>query len=261
VIGALIILTGGLLFSLPVYGLLELSAGLPVWARWLLTALLLKPAFALRSLITAGVQVLRALQAGDLPAARRLVALHLVSRDTSHLSPGQVASAAVESLAENLTDSFLSPLFYFALGGVPLAWFYRFVNTADAMIGYHTPQYEYLGKFAARLDDVLNWLPARVAAFSIVLSAGLLGLDAGSALRVMRTQHRRTNSPNAGWTMAAISGALGVRLEKIGAYQLNEQCALPENRSIESACRLVAVAALICLIFCAGVMYAVSRLA
>ena len=103
---------------------------------------------------------------------------------------------------ENLADSFFAPLLAFALGGLPLAWFYRYVNTADAMIGYHTPKYEHFGKFAAHLDDVLNWLPARLAALFLVAAAWFCSLDTAHAWQVMIGQHNRTSSPNAGWAMA-----------------------------------------------------------
>lgn len=258
--GMVLVLSGGLLFSLPWSFLLRLFAGFPDWMEWLLVGLFLKPVFSLRRLIVSGLEVKRALVAGDLSAARELVAWHLVSRDTSGLSNGQVASAAIESLAENLTDSFLAPLSFFSIGGLPLAWFYRFANTADAMIGYHSPQYEYLGKFAARLDDILNWLPARLAALTLVLSAWLCRMDAGGAWSVMAVQHKRTSSPNAGWTMAAAAGALGVCLEKVGVYRLNEDCDLPEGRDIQSACVLVSLAALICVIIIGGVILGLEQL-
>jgi adenosylcobinamide-phosphate synthase len=125
----------------------------------------------------------------------------------------------VESVAENLSDSFVAPVVWYALLGVPGAIAYRFVNTCDAMLGYRG-RYEYLGKAAARLDDVANWLPARLTALLVVAAAGLLGADARGAWRAMWQHHRRTASPNAGWPMSAAAGALGVRLEKLGHYAL-----------------------------------------
>ncbi|MDK2980342.1 MAG: adenosylcobinamide-phosphate synthase [Chloroflexota bacterium] len=250
-----LMLLGGALFALPWLAIaffwpaeFELHWG---W-RALLTALALKPTFALRRLLEAGREIRLALARADLDEARRLVGWHLVSRDTRALSAGQVASAVVESLAENLTDSLVAPLFYFILLGLPGVWFYRFVNTADAMIGYHTPRYEYLGKFAARLDDLLNFLPARLAALCLVLGAGLCGLDACAAGRVMLNQHGRTSSPNAGWTMAAAAGALGVRLEKSGCYVLNEREDWPEVEDIRLVQVLLGWAAAVSLIALGG---------
>jgi adenosylcobinamide-phosphate synthase len=183
-------------------------------------ALVLKSTFAVRALDDAATAVVLALRADDLGTARaRLGAL--VSRDTTTLSRPLVAAAAVESVAENLSDSFVAPLFWYALLGGPGAVAYRFVNTADAMLGYRG-RYEYLGKAAARLDDAANWLPARLSALLLVAAAWLRGADARGAWRVMWQHHGRTASPNAGWPMSAAAGALGIRLEKVGHYSLGD---------------------------------------
>ena len=256
--GLLLVLVGIALFGLPIFFLQMLSGWLPFWPRWILFGLLLKPTFALRRLIEAGRDITQALREENLDEARRLVGWHLVSRDTSALTKEQVASAVIESLAENLTDSFFAPLFWFGLLGLPAAWIYRFINTADAMLGYRTPELEFLGKTAARLDDLLNWLPARLAALALVLAAGLCRLNMKAAWQVMRNQHARTSSPNAGWTMAAAAGALDVCLEKQAAYQLNETCALPQTEAIPCANRLVIAAALLTLIPCGGAILVLS---
>jgi adenosylcobinamide-phosphate synthase len=220
VYGAAWVLFGLIVSTLPVVGLLA-GAG---WVGRILyiplAALLLKSTFTYSGLAHAAGSVARALSAADLPEARRLVSWHLVSRDTSALSGDLVAAAAVESVAENVTDGIVAPLLFFLLAGVPGAWAYRFVNTCDSMLGYRDPRHEYLGKFAARLDDVLNWLPARLAGLLMVGGAWLAGEDAANAWRVMGCQHARTASPNAGWTMGAMSGALHVTLEKVGHYRL-----------------------------------------
>jgi adenosylcobinamide-phosphate synthase len=191
-------------------------------------ALALKPAFAARRLATAAREVETALAAGRLDEARRLVGRHLVSRDTRTLAPAEVASAAVESVAENLADSVAAPLLAYAVGGLPAAWAYRALNTADAMWGYRDERYEAFGKAAARLDDVLNLLPARVAAAALAGGAALAGADAAGAVRVAWRDHGRTASPNAGWPMAAMAGALGVGLAKRGHYRLGDR-ELPER--------------------------------
>lgn len=258
--GLVLVLLGGILFSLPWVWILNLASGLSYWLRWMLVGFFLKPVFAFRRLVEAGREIDYALRKHDLPEARRLTTWHLVSRDTVGLSAGQVASAAIESLAENLTDSFFAPIFFFSLFGLPFAWFYRFVNTADAVIGYRTPQFEYLGKFAAKLDDVFNWLPARIAAITLVLAAWICGYNPKSALDVMRSQSTRTSSPNAGWTMAAAAGALDVRLEKVSCYQLNEAQQLPTEKDIQKAGILVSTAALISLLINGGIVYAISAL-
>lgn len=189
-------------------------------AGWPVEAALLKGAFAVRALVVAGEAVRRALVAGDDEAARGALRA-LVSRETADLTPGLMAAAAIESLAENCTDSVLAPWLAYLCFGLPGAWAYRAINTLDSMIGYRG-RYEYLGKAAARLDDAVNWLPARLAAAALLVAAPA---GRGSACRAMGTavrQHRRTASPNAGWTMAAMAGALGVRLEKRGAYVLGD---------------------------------------
>lgn len=257
--GVGLITIGGILFSIPWLLIARIGTGLPHWVIGIGTGISLKPVFAFRGLLRAGREVQQALLQSDLPEARRLVAWHLVSRDTSQLSGRQVASAVIESLAENLTDSFLAPLFYFALGGLPLAWFYRFVNTADAMIGYRSADYEYFGKFAARLDDVLNWLPARIAGLLLVAAAGLCRLDMLLAWKVMLKQHAYTSSPNAGWMIAAAAGALGIVLEKKGQYRLEGGDKLPEGRDIGRATWLVAVALALSLLFCGGMVVGIER--
>jgi adenosylcobinamide-phosphate synthase len=193
-------------------------------------AWLLKCSFSLSGLFAA-VEIVRGhLVAGDLDGARRQVAWHLVSRDTSGLDEGGVASAAVESLAENLTDGVVAPLCFYAAGallggvagGLALAWAYRAINTADAMIGYRRDELEYLGRATARTDDACNYVPARLAAVALVAGAWLARESAAGALRVLRRDGRRTESPNAGLTMAAMAGALGVTLEKRGLYRLGD---------------------------------------
>jgi adenosylcobinamide-phosphate synthase len=193
---------------------------LPTPYSLLLTALFLKPVFAYRSLRRAVIGVAEALERDDLPEARRRLSWHLVSRNTADLSTAEVAGAAIESLAENLTDSLTAPLLAYAGGGLPAAWAYRFINTADAMWGYRTAEFEQLGKFPARLDDVLNWLPARLTGWLLVSAAWLVGENAQCAARTMLGQHQRTSSPNSGWTMSAMAGALEVTLDKRGVYQL-----------------------------------------
>ncbi|MEA4813036.1 MAG: adenosylcobinamide-phosphate synthase CbiB [Anaerolineaceae bacterium] len=258
--GFALIFLGGLLFSVPWLAFHWLLRNLPVWLQGLLAGLALKPCFAFNALIKASREVQQALQAEDLKEARRLLNWHLVSRHTQALSAGQVASGTIESLSENLTDSFLAPLLCFAIGGLPLAWLYRFVNTADAMIAYHTPELEYFGKVTARADDALNWIPARIAGMLLVLAAGLVALDWRNAWRVLLAQHKRTSSPNAGWTMAAAAGALNVVLEKTSNYRLEGGSAFPETRHISAAIRLLRVAYLLSLILTGGLLVLIKPL-
>ncbi|MBN1219363.1 MAG: cobalamin biosynthesis protein CobD [Anaerolineae bacterium] len=225
--GAFWTLTGVGLFAFPFQFLKNKSnqrlSSFPLFHPSTLTLqpLLLKPVFAYRGLRRAVQAVAEALAHHNLAESRRLLSWHLVSRDTDQLDETEVAGAAIESLAENLTDSVTAPLLAYAAGGLSLAWAYRFVNTADAMWGYRTPEFEYLGKFPARLDDVFNWLPARLTGWLLVIAAWLGGGDGCRAARTMLDQHHRTASLNAGWTMSAMAGALHVTLSKQGVYELD----------------------------------------
>lgn len=194
---------------------------------------LLKGCFAVRALEEAASRVGRRLEANQLDAARQELT-SLVSRDTSALTPDLAASAAVESVAENTTDSFVAPWLAFALFGLPGAFAYRAINTLDSMIGYHGP-YEYLGKASARLDDLLNLIPARLAAMLLVVGAFVRGLDARRAWRTLWRQHSRTESPNAGWTMSAMAGALGIELQKVGHYRLGAPLRPLEPKDIKES--------------------------
>jgi adenosylcobinamide-phosphate synthase len=204
----------------------------------LLDAFLLKPIFAYRGLRRAVNTVAGALADNDLNEARRLLSWHLVSRDTGELSEAEVAGAVIESLAENLTDSVTAPLLAYAAGGLPAAWAYRFINTADALWGYRTGELEHLGKFPARLDDALNWLPARLTGWLLVVAAWLTREDARNAAGTMLAQHHRPTSPNAGWTMSAMAGVLKVTLSKQGVYELVGGPEKPAVATIRRALRL-----------------------
>jgi adenosylcobinamide-phosphate synthase len=207
-----------------------------------LEAAVLKGALSLRGLADAAQRVGRLLVEGDLGAARTAVGLHLVSRDTTELDAAGVASATVESVAENLTDGVVAPVLFYLAFGLPGAWAYRVVNTADAMVGYRAGAHEHLGKAAARLDDLANLVPARIAGLALVAGAALVRADARGAFRTMCREHARTASPNAGWTMAAMAGALGVTLEKRGHYRLGEG-PRPDADTILRSIRVMGVAA------------------
>ncbi len=184
-------------------------------------AILLKSTFAIKMLHQAAADVRRSLADGDLNKARTGLR-SLVSRDATGLSAQQTAAATVESVSENIADSICGPWLFFALFGLPGAVAYRAINTLDSMIGYHG-EYELLGKASARLDDMINLIPARLSGLLLVLASGFLpGQRAAGAWRIMWRDHARTESPNAGWTMSGMAGALGVELEKAGLYRLGE---------------------------------------
>lgn len=211
--------------------MLALALGVPM----------LKSTFAIRELRRAGEGVRVPLAAGDLAAAREGLR-SLVSRDPAELTAPLVAAAAIESLAENLSDSIVAPLCYWALLGLPGAVAYRAINTLDAMIGYRG-RYEWLGKSGARLDDVANLLPARITTGLLVAAAALAGEDASGAIVTAWRDGRLTESPNAGWPMAAMAGALGVELEKVGHYRLGGGGGVADAAMIARADRLVLLVA------------------
>ncbi|WP_332774658.1 adenosylcobinamide-phosphate synthase CbiB [Polaromonas sp.] len=188
----------------------------PVMAAALM-AVLLKPMLAWRMLRTEVDAVETALQQ-SLEAGRERLSW-LVSRNTALLTESEVRESAIESLAENLNDSVVAPIFWFVLLGLPGAAIYRFANTADAMWGYRGvykgENWEWAGKWAARADDVLSWLPARLTALLLSLAAG------GLSFKTLRGEAKKTPSPNSGWPMATMALALGVSLRKPGVYTLN----------------------------------------
>jgi adenosylcobinamide-phosphate synthase len=208
------------LIILPIYFLLTYLKEINPVIYIAVAGLLLKYSFSLRGLRQAVNAVKRSLARNNLAAARTSLKA-LVSRNAANLSQGQVISATVESAAENSSDSFVAPLFYFLIFGVLGAIAYRVINTFDAMVGYHG-KFEYLGKFAARLDDAVNFLPARITGIIIVLAALICKKNMSQAWHIMLRDHKRTESPNAGWTISAIAGALGVQLEKVGHYKLGD---------------------------------------
>lgn len=204
-----------------------------------LEAVALKSTLSLRDLTRAARSVAAALERSDLDEARALLGFHLVSRPTATLDAGQVASGAIESVAENLTDALVAPVVSFLLFGLPGALAYRALNTADTMLGYREGALQYFGKVAARLDDLANLVPARLAALAIVAAAGV---RAPAAYSTMARDHARTASPNAGWTMSAMAGGLGVTLEKPSTYRLGQGRA-PDAADVERSVRLMTRAA------------------
>jgi adenosylcobinamide-phosphate synthase len=204
------------------FGILYLASFLPLWAGILLQGIFLKLTISLRGLNRAAKEVQTALESQDLPEARRLLSWHLVSRDTSELNEAQISAAAIESVAENASDGIIAPLFFYAVGGLPAAFAYRFVNTADSMLGYRDIEREWLGKFPARFDDLLNLIPARLTGLFIMISTPFYNASFRGAWKIMRRDASQTASPNAGIPMSAMAGALTVELEKIDHYKLGK---------------------------------------
>jgi adenosylcobinamide-phosphate synthase len=222
------------------WGILHLAAQVPGLAI-VVGTFLLKASFALRELGAAAERVRAPVEAGDLPRAR-LALRSLCSRDPAQLDEEGLLAASVQSLAENASDSFVAPLFYFLLLGVPGAIVYRAINTLDARIGYRG-LFEALGKASARLDDAVNWVPARLTAALLLLAGWLAGRDAANGWRIFRRDRRKTPSPNGGRPMAMMAGLLGVRLEKEGAYILGDPIYPLNPASVRHAWKLVVLSA------------------
>jgi adenosylcobinamide-phosphate synthase len=208
---------------------------LPHGAALLGEAGALSTLLALRGLREAVHGVREALDAGELDAARALAARDLVSRETSQLDAGELAGAAIQSLAENLSDSVVAPLLAYAAGGLPAAAAYRALNTADAMWGYRTPELLHRGRVAARADDLVNLVPARLTALLIAA----LAPRPREALQVALRDHALAPSPNGGWPMAAMAGGLGVRLVKRDSYAFNAGAPAPTAADIGRALGVV----------------------
>ncbi len=216
--------------------------GLLVWA--IACALVFKATFAIKSLQKHVYPVMEALEAGDLELARKKVSM-VVSRDTSKLDAGHIASCAVETVSENSVDSIFSPFFFLGIAGVPGAIFCRVTNTLDAMVGYLSPKHRSVGWFSANLDDAVNFIGARFSIPFILLALGVMGKDWRNAWRVAQRDHGNTASPNKGWPMAAFAGGLGVKMEKIGYYTFGDGDLPQDPKHVRDAIRLTKLSTLL----------------
>jgi adenosylcobinamide-phosphate synthase len=224
---------------------------------WVTESLLAWTCLAARNLQQEAESVSIALNSGDLTLARLRIA-RIVGRDTADLDATEISRALIETLAESASDGVVAPMFYLALGGVPLAMAYKAVNTLDSMIGHRNAKYEHFGKFAARLDDVANFLPARLTALYFVLNSDTNARAAWSTWMRDGSKHK---SPNAGRPEAALAGALGVRLggvnrydgEVIAAPLMGEEFAMPTpakaNEAIRATTRVGVLALGVCVLF------------
>jgi adenosylcobinamide-phosphate synthase len=206
------------------------------------TALVVKSMFAARALRDAAYRVRDALDHDDLEEARRGLR-SLCSREPEGLDRSALVAATVESVAENASDSIVAPLLFFACFGVAGVVFYRAANTQDAMMGYRG-RLEHAGKVAARLDDFLNFIPARATALLLLVGGALRGRNVGRGLAVLWRDGARTESPNAGRPMATMAGLLGVRLEKSGGYALGDAHSELDTGKITAAWQIVSIASL-----------------
>lgn len=200
-----------------VLGVLGLASWLSPWLGTAVLVYFIYAGLATRSLHLESRRVEEALDRGDLPEARRLLS-RIVGRETAYLTPAEIRRAVLETVAENLGDGVVAPMFFTLLLGLPGLVLYKAANTLDSMVAYRNERYLRFGRVAARADDILNYLPARLTALLMVLAAYLLGLDTKGAWRITRRDAGNARSPNAGWPEAALAGALGVRLGGPSTY-------------------------------------------
>ena len=244
--GVLWVLTAGLSLLIPAL-LLWACRRVSPWLALAAESVMSWQILAVRSLREESMKVYTALESGDLEASRRAVSW-IVGRDTERLDEAGVARAAVETVAENTSDGVTAPLLFLALGGLPLGMVYKAVNTMDSMVGYRNERYRWFGTAAARLDDVLNWIPARLSGLLMCLSAALLpGCSGRRALRVFFRDRRKHSSPNSAHTEASCAGALGVQLagdawyfgKKVSKPTIGDGLRPVERADVARACRLM----------------------
>lgn len=231
-----------------------------LWLRFLAETVLCYQLLATRSLKGESMKVYQALKAGDLEGARHAVSM-IVGRDTQRLDEAGVARAAVETVAENASDGVIAPLLFLAIGGAPLGMAYKAVNTMDSMVGYKNDRYLWFGRCAARLDDLVNFIPARLAGLLMCLGAGFSGFDGPNALRIFRRDRKNHKSPNSAHTEAAAAGALHIQLGGPNYYfgKLVDKPAIGdadhpvEPLDIVRVNRLMYATAFLALVLCCGV--------
>lgn len=210
---------------------------------------------AARCLQKESMKVCRAVEEKDIEKARQAVSM-IVGRDTDVLDETGIVKAAVETVAENTSDGVTAPIMYIALGGAPLGFFYKAANTMDSMIGYTNEKYIDIGRFAAKLDDVLNFIPSRLTALAMILSAYLLGADGKNAARIWKRDRRKHASPNSAQTESVCAGALNIRLAGDAYYFgelhkkefIGDDIRTPESEDIRRANRLMYCTSVIVLI-------------
>lgn len=214
-----IILVGfvGVAAVLIVSGMLYLAGVIHPLLRFVMMIIMSWQMLALKSLKTESMKVYHKLKAGDTAAARYALSM-IVGRDTNRLDEAQIVKAAVETVAENTSDGVTAPFLFLLIGGPAAGFFYKAVNTMDSMIGYHSEKYEHFGRAAARLDDALNFIPARLSAVLMIAAAWILQYDAAGAVRIFVRDRFQHKSPNSAQTEAVCAGALGIQLAGDASY-------------------------------------------
>jgi len=246
--GVLLALIVILTFTLPVYfGLRFIFTSLGLIVYILVAAVILKLTICIKLETDWGKAAAKAIESGDLAEARRYS--HFSRRDARNLTGPQIVSAVIESIAENLTDFRLSPIFYYTFFGVPGAVAFRAINTLDGMVGFKDPEHIHIGWFSATLDTIVNYIPARLTTILIVLASAILGEDYKNAWAIAHRDQGKVPSLNHGWQMAAMAGALSVQLEKPGHYIIGDQIEGLTSNQIIRALKIRNVAIILCILF------------
>ena len=210
----------------------------------IVSAILLKTTIAIRGMEKHALAVTNALENDDIETARANLAM-ITKRKTKNLNKHNILSGVLESISENTVDGITGPLFYFSLFGLPGAFVYRVINTIDSMVGYKTEMFKNLGWFGANCDNILNYIPSRLTAMTMVLGAMLLGHDWKNCYEIFKRDGKKTDSPNAGYPMAALAGALGTKLEKIEHYSLGTDIQEITSKKVKDAIVLMKVTSLL----------------
>ncbi len=241
----------GLLVHLLAYVSMYLAGAV---ALAIVSIIVLKISVAVRGMERHAKTITSCLEAGDMAGAQRNLSM-IVRRNTDDLDEQHILSATIECVSESTVDGITGPIFYYSLLGPGGAFAYRTINTLDSMVGYKDDYYKNIGWMSARLDTISNYIPARITAFLMVVSAKMLGADWKSSLQMLHRDHDKTFSPNAGYPMATMAGALRVRLEKIGHYALGDGQELATLEKCKTAISIMKLTMLLfCLVFSVPVM-------
>jgi len=232
------------LFAVPVYFVLFLIREFFGWLPYIVaSAIILQTTFAIKCMKQYTLPVADSVEKGDFDKAKQLLPF-IVRRNPTKLTRQHIISAAVETIAEGTTDGITSPFFYFALFGVPGAVAFRVVNTLDSMVGYKDQDHINIGWFSAKMDTIANYIPARLTAILMMLAALLLRENWRKSWRILQRDRKNTESPNAGWTISIMAGALNIQLEKPGFYKIGDNNDLSPTH-IRKALRIMVLTAIL----------------
>ena len=235
-----VIILSGLNFSIDLISVESLSILISIISG----IVLFKMTIAIKGMERHALAVLDSIQKNDLTQARTNLSM-IVKRNTKNLDKNHILSGTLESLSENIVDGITGPMFYFAIFGLPGAFVYRIVNTVDSMVGYKTQMFKNLGWFGANCDNVLNYIPSRLTGLTIVLGSMLLGHDWKNCYEIFKRDGKKTDSPNAGYPMAAFAGALGTKFEKLEHYSLGTGEYEITSKKVKDAISLMKVTSLL----------------